>query len=62
MSAAMLRSTAAAFVLQGFELRVAQLRLASNQHALMLVGMLAFMICRRGHYTNGYSSGAGRAP
>jgi hypothetical protein len=57
MSAAMLLSTAAAFVLHGFELRDAQLWLASNQHALMLVDMLAFMLYRRGHYTNGYSFG-----
>ncbi len=57
MSAAMLLSTAAVFVLQGFELRDAQLWLASNQHALMLVGMLAFMLYRREHYTNGYSFG-----
>jgi len=61
MSAAMLLSTAAAFVLRGFELPDAQLWLASNQHALMLVGMLAFMLYRREHYTNGYSFGRWRS-
>ena len=38
-------------------LRDAQLWLASNQHLLMLVSMLAFMIYRREHYTSGYSFG-----
>jgi hypothetical protein len=57
MSAAMLLSTAAVLVSTTFELRDAQLWLAGNQHVLMLVGMLAFMIYRREHYTRGYSLG-----
>jgi hypothetical protein len=57
MSAAMLLSTAAVLVSSAFELRDAQLWLASNQHVLMLVAMLGFMIYRREHYTRGYSLG-----
>ena len=34
--------------------------IASNQHMLMLVGMLAFMIYARDHYTSGYSFGRTR--
>jgi len=55
MSAAMLLSTAAVIVLRALEMQDALLWLATNQHALMLVGMLAFMLYRREHYTNGYS-------
>ena len=57
MSAAMLLSTAAVLVSNGCELRDTQLWVASNQHMLMLVGMLALMIYRREHYTRGYSLG-----
>ncbi len=57
MSAAMLLSTAAVLVSSALELHDVQLWLASNQHVLMLVGMLAFMVYRREHYTSGYSLG-----
>jgi hypothetical protein len=55
MSAAMMLSTAAALALRALELRDALVWLASNQHAIMLVGMLAIMLYRREHYTSGYS-------
>jgi hypothetical protein len=55
MSAAMLLSTAVAFVLRALDMQAALLWLASHQHTLMLAGMLAFMLYRREHYTNGYS-------
>jgi len=55
MSAAMVLSTAAVLVSSALELRDVQFWLASNQHVLMLVGMLAFMVYRREHYTRGYS-------
>ena len=57
MSAAMLLSTAVVFVFRALELRDAQLWVSSNQHPLMLVAMLAFMLYRRDHYTRGYSFG-----
>jgi hypothetical protein len=55
MSAAMLLSTVGLLLSSAFAVRDAQLWLASNQHPLMLVGMLAFMLYRREHYTSGYS-------
>lgn len=55
MSAAMLLSTAAVVASSALQLRDAQLWLASNQHVLMLSGMLAFMLARRANYTSGYS-------
>ena len=55
MSAAMMLSTAAVLVLRAFDLRDAQVWLASNQHTLMLGGMFLLMVCRREHYTRGYS-------
>lgn len=60
MSAAMLLSTAAGLVASAFDLRDAQRWLSRNQHLLMLVGMLAFMIYTREHYTSGYSFGRTR--
>jgi hypothetical protein len=56
MSAAMLLSTAAAVMPRALDTHDALLPwLASNQHALMLVGMLAFMLYRHERYTSGYS-------
>jgi hypothetical protein len=55
MSAAMLLSIAAVLVSSAFKFRDAQLWLAGNQHVLMLVGMLTFMVYKREHYTRGYS-------
>jgi hypothetical protein len=57
MTAVMLLSPAAAVVMHGLDLRDAVVWLASNQHGLMLVGMLVLMLYRREHYTNGYSLG-----
>jgi hypothetical protein len=57
MTAAMLVPTAGAVVLGALDLRDALLWLATNQHTLMLVGMLAIMLYRREHYTGGYSFG-----
>jgi hypothetical protein len=57
MTAAMLVPTAGAVVLGALDLRDALLWLATNQHTLMLVGMLAMMLYRREHYTGGYSFG-----
>jgi hypothetical protein len=61
MSAAMLLSTAAVLVARALDLRDAQLWLESNQHLLMLAGMLALMTYRRAHYTGGYSFATWRA-
>jgi hypothetical protein len=58
MSSVMLVPTAAALVLRGLDLQDALRWLASSQHALMLVGMLALMLHRREHYTRPYSFGA----
>ena len=44
-------------MLRAFELGDALLWLATNQHTLMLAGMLAIMLYRREHYTRGYSVG-----
>jgi hypothetical protein len=56
MCAAMLLSTAAAVMPRALDTHDALLPwLASNQHALMLVGMLAFMLYRHERYTSGYS-------
>ena len=55
MCAAMLLPTAAVVGFRGFQLREAQIWFATNQHMLMLVGMLVAMLYRREHYTNGYS-------
>lgn len=60
MTAAMLLSTGAVLVSSAFKLHEAQLWLASNQHLLMLVGMLAFMVYRREQYTSAYSFGRWR--
>src|SRR5262249_1868041 len=61
MSAAMLVPTTAVVISSALALRDAQLWLAGNQHVLMLVGMLAFMIYRRDHYASGYPIGQWRA-
>jgi hypothetical protein len=57
MSAAMLLSTAVVFALRALEFRDAQLWVSNNQHTLMIVAMLAYMLYRREHYTRGYSFG-----
>jgi hypothetical protein len=57
MTAVILLSPAASVVMRGLDLREAVVWLASNQHSLMLVGMLALMLYRREHYTSGYSLG-----
>jgi hypothetical protein len=61
MSAAMLLPTVAALVLLALNLPNAQVWISSNQHLLMLVSMLGYMLYRREHYTRGYSLFA-RAP
>jgi hypothetical protein len=55
MSAAMLLPAMAAVMLGLLRLPDAQLWVSSNQHALMLVAMLAYMLYRREHYMRGYS-------
>jgi hypothetical protein len=57
MTAAMMVWSGGAVVLRVLELRDALLWLGTNQHALMLVGMLAIMLYRREHYTRGYAFG-----
>jgi len=57
MCAAMFVPTGAALVLRGLDLRDAVAWLASSQHTLMLVAMLALMLYRREHYTSGYTFG-----
>jgi hypothetical protein len=55
MSAVMLLPTLAALALLSLNLREAQLWISSNQHFLMLVSMLGYMLYRREYYTRGYS-------
>jgi hypothetical protein len=55
MSAVMLLPTAAALLLRLLNLPDAQLWISGNQHTLMLVAMLAYMLYRREYYTRGYS-------
>jgi hypothetical protein len=57
MTGAMMVSTGATLVLRALELGDALRWLATNQHALMLLGMLATMLYRRERYTSGYSVG-----
>jgi hypothetical protein len=61
MSAAMLLPTAAVVGSSALALSGAQVWLEGNQHVLMLVAMLTFMIYRREHYTSGYSLGQWQA-
>jgi uncharacterized membrane protein len=60
MCAAMLVPTGTALVLRGLGIRDAVAWLASSQHTLMLVAMLALMVYRREHYTSGYAFGRPR--
>ena len=62
MTAAMLVWTGGALVLRTLDLPDALLWLATNQHTLMLVGMLAVMLYRREHNTSGYSVGRWPSP
>jgi len=57
MSIAMLLSTGAVVAFGAFGLRDAELWVSSNQHMLMLLGMLVVMLYRRERYTGGYSFG-----
>lgn len=57
MTLAMMAPSGGAVVLRVLKLRDALLWLATNQHTLMLVGMLAIMLYRREHYTGGYAFG-----
>jgi hypothetical protein len=61
MSAAMLLPSAAVVVSSALALQDTRLWLEGNQHVLMLVGMLAFMLYRREHYAGGSSFGLWRA-
>jgi hypothetical protein len=55
MSAAMMVAPVATLALQALALESMSAWVATNQHALMLVGMLAVMLYRRGDYTRGYT-------
>jgi hypothetical protein len=57
LSIAMLLSTGAVVAFGAFGLRDVELWVSSNQHMLMLLGMLAVMLYRRERYTRGYSFG-----
>jgi hypothetical protein len=55
MSAAMMVAPVATLGLGALALESASVWVATNQHALMLVGMLAVMLYRRNDYTRGYA-------
>jgi hypothetical protein len=55
MSAAMMVAPLATLGLRALALESASVWVATNQHALMLVGMLAVMLSRRNAYTRGYT-------
>jgi hypothetical protein len=55
MCAAMLVPTAMLIGLRDLQFREVETWFSTNQHALMLLGMLVVMLYRREHYSNGYS-------